>query len=277
MAESKSCCCGSDCMSGGIREAVCIDTNRVYDSCADKDCLADLRVYFTDKAQCVIDRASSVRCRGSSIINAFIDVEDIPFNRGYYSVDITFFFKVYLDAYTTPMNPPCTVEGLCSFSKKCILFGSEGNVRVFSSEYAPDEADDQSYPTTTNPRAKVQVVDPICLDAKLCKPCDCCECDGCTVPRCVRRAFDGEFNVESAEKAVRVTLGLFTIVQLERDVQMLIPAYDFCIPEKECTCETDDPCDSFKKVRFPVNEFFPPNSTAIKKESRRKSDCGCSK
>lgn len=38
MAESKSCCCGSDCMSGGIREAVCIDTNRVYDSCAEQDC-----------------------------------------------------------------------------------------------------------------------------------------------------------------------------------------------------------------------------------------------
>lgn len=273
MADNKSCCCGD--VSGGIREAVCIDTNRVYDSCADKDCLADLRVYFTDKAQCIIDKATSVRCRRSKIINTFIDVEDVPFNRGYYSVDITFFFKVYLDAYTTPMNPPTTVEGLSSFSKKCILFGSEGNVRVFSSEYAPDETDDQAYPTTTNPRAKVQVVDPICLDAKLCRPCDCSDCDNhCTVPRCVRRAFDGEFNIESAEKAVRVTLGLFTIVQLERDVQMLIPAYDFCIPEKECCYETDDPCDAFKKVRFPVNEFFPPNSSKIHKETKS-NNCGC--
>ena len=31
-----------------IKEAICIDTNRVYDSCADKDCLTDLRVYLTD-------------------------------------------------------------------------------------------------------------------------------------------------------------------------------------------------------------------------------------
>ena len=37
MAETKSCC--NDKVSGKIREAVCIDTNRVYDSCADKDCL----------------------------------------------------------------------------------------------------------------------------------------------------------------------------------------------------------------------------------------------
>ena len=162
MADNRSCCNTADVVSGGIREAVCIDTNRVYDSCADKDCLADMRVYFTDRAQCIIDNATSVRCRSCKIINCFIDVEAVPFNRGYYSVDITFFFKVYLDAYTTPMNPPCTVEGLTSFSKKCILFGSEGNVRIFSSEYSSDEADEQFLPTSTNPRAKVQCVDPIC-------------------------------------------------------------------------------------------------------------------
>lgn len=34
MADNRSCC-NSDVVSGGIREAVCIDTNRVYDSCAE--------------------------------------------------------------------------------------------------------------------------------------------------------------------------------------------------------------------------------------------------
>lgn len=111
MADNRSCCNTADVVSGGIREAVCIDTNRVYDSCADKDCLADMRVYFTDRAQCIIDNATSVRCRSCKIINCFIDVEAVPFNRGYYSVDITFFFKVYLDAYTTPMNPPLHRRG----------------------------------------------------------------------------------------------------------------------------------------------------------------------
>ena len=37
-----------------IKEAVCIDTARVYDSCADKDCLADVRVYFTEEVQNII-------------------------------------------------------------------------------------------------------------------------------------------------------------------------------------------------------------------------------
>ena len=31
---------------GCFKEAVCIDASRVYDSCGDKDCLEDLRVYF---------------------------------------------------------------------------------------------------------------------------------------------------------------------------------------------------------------------------------------
>ena len=31
---------------GNIKEAVCIDGLRIYDSCSDKDCLEDLRVYF---------------------------------------------------------------------------------------------------------------------------------------------------------------------------------------------------------------------------------------
>ena len=46
-----------------IKEAICIDTNRVYDSCADKECLKDLRVYLTDRNQCILDNATSVKCR----------------------------------------------------------------------------------------------------------------------------------------------------------------------------------------------------------------------
>lgn len=249
-----------DAANGRIKEAVCIDTNRIYDSCADKDCLADLRVMFTNTAQSVIDKASSIRCRGCEILNAFIDVDCVPFNRGCYSVDITYFFKIYIDVYTTPVTPAQTVCGLASFSKKCILYGSEGNVRVFTSDFSPDEFDAHSRSSSTAPRAKVQAVDPICLEAKLCRPVDCC-CTCCDngIPNCIACCFDGDFCQPSNEIAVKVTLGLFSIVQLERDVQMLIPAYDFCVPNKECCFDTEDPCDAFKRINFPVNEFFPPN------------------
>ena len=46
-----------------INEAICIDTARVYDSCADKDCLSDLRVYFTDTAENIISLFSKASAK----------------------------------------------------------------------------------------------------------------------------------------------------------------------------------------------------------------------
>lgn len=262
-----------------INEAVCIDTARVYDSCADKDCIANLRVYFNTTDQRTVGAATTIRCRGCEVVNVFSEIEKVPFNTGYYSVDNTFYFRVLLDVYSGPYAQPQTVSGLCVFSKKSILYGSEGSVKVFSSEYEAGAPDTQSPSITTNPRAKIQVATPICLDARFCRLCDCV--DNITdpengIPEQVKRVFGGDFKQENAERAVRVTLGLFTILQLERDVQMLIPAYDFCMPTKECADHTEDPCEAFNRISFPVNEFFPPESFEADSASGL-PDCGCAK
>lgn len=279
MSEPK-CNLAADLTSRRVTDAVCINTSKVYDSCADKDCLADLRVYLTDCAQDAVDSATSIRCRGCEVLNVFTEVEKIPFNRGFYAVDLTFFFKVTLDVYTTPNANPKTVCGLAVFSKKCILFGSEGSVKVFSSEYAQSAVDEQLLPVTTNPRVVVQVADPICLDAKICRPCDChCSLgdDLGGVPNCIRSVFEGQFARPSLEKAVRVTIGVFSIVQLERDVQILIPAYDFCMPTKDCCAESEDPCDAFRRIQFPVDEFFPPSEQLKDNCEDLKQGCKCNK
>ena len=65
-------------------------------------------------------------------------------------------------------------------------------------------------------------------------------------------------------------VGLFTIVQLIRNVQMLIPVYDFCIPEKQCDDSTDQPCDTFRKIKFPTDDFFPPRPCDTDTDC-----CGC--
>ncbi len=69
-------------------------------------------------------------------------------------------------------------------------------------------------------------------------------------------------------------VAVFTIVQLKRTVQMLIPAFDFCVPDKECVTSTDNPCDMFSKVDFPVEQFFPPNLADIDPDSLE-TGCGC--
>lgn len=86
-------------------------------------------------------------------------------------------------------------------------------------------------------------MDPICLGAKLCDKGDCCsasdEIDLGNIPDCVRRVFDDRFiGQNEGGRGILVSLGLFTIVKLERNVQLLIPAFDFCIPEKECVAST---------------------------------------
>ncbi len=240
--------------STAFKEAVCIDAGRVYDSCSDKDCLEDLQVYFTEQEQAKIDRALTVKAKSVEVLNVFLDVEPIPFNRGFYAVDMTFYFNVTLSAYYTPVSTADTVNGLAFFSKKVILYGSEGNVKVFSSEMVPSAANTIS----DNPRAVVQVVSPIVLNSRFADSCDC-ECYPAEIsfPEAVSQYYNGNFVVPSTRR-VLLTLGLFTIVQLERRVQMLIPAYDFCIPGKECITSTDDPCEVFKHIKFPTNEFFPP-------------------
>ncbi len=284
MADNNKNCCSPELHH--IKEAICIDTNRVYDSCADKDCLTDLRVYLTDRGQCILENSTSVKCRVAEIINCLVEVEKVPFNKGFYSVDLTFFVKVSLDAYSCPTAQPCLIDGLVTFSKKCILYGSDGNVKIFSSNYVENGFDDQNCVKNSNPKAKVQTVEPICLDAQICNICDCCNtlgscCDD-GVPAYICRQFEGSFtNNQCCEKAIKVTLGIFTIVQLERDVQMLIPAYDFCVPTKECCCETEEPCDIFRKISFPVDEFFPPNQRDLEYQASRdinfNGSCGCSK
>ena len=70
-------------------------------------------------------------------------------------------------------------------------------------------------------------------------------------------------------KKLFVTLGQFSIIKLERDIQLLMPAYDICMPEKDCSGSggSDDPCDLFQKFKFPVDEFFPPKYSDYIKEN----------
>lgn len=54
----------ADCrntMSDRGRENYGLDVNRILDSCRDKDCYADTRVYLTDCGQDIIERSTSIR------------------------------------------------------------------------------------------------------------------------------------------------------------------------------------------------------------------------
>lgn len=255
-----------------FKEAVCIDAGRVYDSCCDRDCLEDLRCCFTEKDQAIICSAKNIRVKSAEVLDVNIDVEPVNFNRGFYSCDLTFYFLITFDVFTGGSCPD-EVRGIATHSKKVILYGSEGNVRIFSNADTRVGCRDKQAKRTTNmPKCVVQSVDPIVLSSRICDVRDCFSAR--CIPHYISEIVGGNVITELSPgtPTVYVTLGLFTVVQLIRNVQMLVPVYDFCIPEKQCNDSTDQPCDVFKKIKFPTDDFFPPRPYGIDGDG---SNCGC--
>ena len=52
---------GPVCDLNNVREAVCVHTRKIFDSCRDKDCVEDLRFYPTASAQEVLSACQMVR------------------------------------------------------------------------------------------------------------------------------------------------------------------------------------------------------------------------
>ena len=234
-----------------ITEAVCIHTRKIYDSCRDRDCAEDLRVYATEESQTYIESAFSVRPGAASLLYADVNVDEISFNRGHYTVDVTYFYEVT----GTTFPGENRVRGLCVFNKRVMLFGSEGTARVFSS-------DGTSMDSAEQPVAVVECVDPIILSMRLADASVTgMNADIREIPQNILDHFGGELVVEDGVRQLLATLGQFSLIRLERDSQLVVPVYDYCLPDKECPSSSeDDPCTLFSRIDFPLDEFFPPDS-----------------
>ena len=239
--------------SARIHEAVCIRTRKIFDSCKDKDCIEDLRVYPTVSSQSYIENAFSVRPKSAQLLYTNVNVEPLSFNRGHYTVDVTYYYKI--TGETSPGNSP--ISGLAIFDKRVMLFGSEGCVKSFSSDSTGIPAN------SCSPIGVVEAVDPLALSLKVAES-ECypqCDPEQRVIPDEILSQFSEPLVLTDTAKRLYVTLGQFSIIRLERDTQLLIPAYDYCMPDKECEgCGPgDDPCTLFSRIQFPVDEFFPPD------------------
>ena len=96
-----------------------------------------------------------------------------------------------------------------------------------------------------------EAVDPIILNMELvdvcqCRPGDCAPTES---PQAILDCFGDSLTQGGDVHRLYVTLGQFSIIRLERDTQLLMPVYDYCMPEKECDCGSDcsqeDPCEVF--------------------------------
>ena len=260
--------------SGANDKSTCVDVNKIYDSAKDKECIEDLRVYLGPEAQEIIDNASNLRSKCAEVLWASINVSDVAFNKGYYSISIRYYFRLCFEACV--MGRSREFCGIAVYDKQSIMFGGDGNVSVFTSDTVnndvcaslPPEAFTQNVANT--PKVQLEVASPIVLSVKLadrnwhCGQCCCpidqipenlCQCCGCTpMPN------------DLGAKCLYVTLGLFSLIKIERPVSLLINSAEYCIPNRESKVLSDttsDPCEIFRNMAFPTCDFYPASAGAL--------------
>ena len=93
------CCQGSvSCSCEDLQEALSIHTRKITDSCRDKDCIEDLRVYLTAGSQALLEKSSGAKVRCAELMYTYVDVDPVAFDRNHYCIDATFYYRIIADA-----------------------------------------------------------------------------------------------------------------------------------------------------------------------------------
>ncbi len=243
------------------QDTMSIHTRKITDSCRDKDCIEDLRVYLTNSSQCQLDNVASARVRSAELLYAAIEVEPVAFDRKHYCIDVTFFYRIVADA-VVGVARPVTLYGLSVFSKRAVLCGEDSCAHIFTGNTRLGGIDGSAVRTANRPTAVVEVLDPMVLSSRLREVCDCPGGDTppVQIPAGIREIFGEELVTGGDRRRLFVTLGQFSIIRLERDAQLVVPVIDYSIPTKEC-CDNpgcgEDPCEMFSRIPFPTRQFSP--------------------
>ena len=270
---SEQCQDSVRCSPEDLRQALSIHTRKITDSCRDKDCIEDLRVYLTRGSQALLDSAAGAKVRCADLLYTYIDVEPVAFDRNHYCIDVTFYYRILADA-TVGCARPAALYGLAVFSKRAVLCGEDSHAHIYTSDARINCPDGLSRYSANNPTAVVEVLDPMVLSSKVKEICDCNkENTVVQIPENICKLFDDELVLSGESRRLYVTLGQFSIIRLERDAQLVVPVLDYSIPTKEC-CDTpgcaEDPCEMFSRIPFPAAQFAPRNCD---KKTNCDSDC----
>ena len=267
------------CGPGVGKETVCIEANRILDSCRDRDCYENVRVFLTECGREIIAHTSAVRVKSAYIKQANISLDPVQFNRGFYSVNIRFYIKLTFEACVGNGRSQ-EFDGIAVLEKRVILYGGECNANVFRSN--GDFADFCAYPEPCKkevsvPTAVVETVEPIVLGVNILENVNecCCCCCACDIPESVTVTLGGNLPYDDHDgRFLAVSIGIFSIVRIVRPAQYVINASEYVIPDKECISPSDDdPCAVFRSMAFPVSEFG--CSLGHPHHEKGSGKCGC--
>ena len=155
---SEYCLDALRCDPADLRQAMSIHTRKITDSCRDKDCIEDLRVYLTTPSQAILNNATGAKVRSAELLYAAIEVEPVSFDGHHYCIDITFYYRILADA--TSGSCRCTpISGLAIFSKRAVLCGEDSSAHIFHSDTRIGACDGYAQVQTNLPSAVVEVTD----------------------------------------------------------------------------------------------------------------------
>lgn len=264
---------------------VCIDTRRVLDSCRDRDCFEETRVYLTAEGEEALANSTNVRTRSARLLWAYVGVEEVPFNCGFYQITVRYYIEVEFES-CLGVGRSTTFRGLTALEKNVILYGGEGRAISFTSTAGGGYCSvcDMDNMTTNDPIAVVETVEPIVLGTKVvdCNcPCACNCSDFIDIPTGVSECFGADIVTTCTTAKILVSFGIFSVVRMERPAQLLVNATDYSVPDKECNPATnnDNPCALFKTIAFPTNQFRGTSVCAAENntQTRNNGPCGCNK
>lgn len=271
------------CNTGnGSPGTICIDTKRVLDCCRDRDCFEDVRVYLTSFGEEIVANATNIRTKCAKLLWAFVGVDSVPFNRGFYQVTVRYYIKLDFEA-CMGIGKSQMFSGIAVVEKDVILYGGEGRVVSYTSNPECSYCDMCNCGTSTvnDPIAVVETVEPIVLGTKIMDcSCNCpCSCECCEIPEKICGCIDGEIivNQNNDTPHLYVSIGIFSVIRIEREAQILVQATDYSVPDKECVSASNDndPCSLFNSMPFPVNQFKTTMVPCVDIIEQRNGNCGC--
>ena len=254
-------CCQESvrCSAEDLRQAFSIHTKKITDSCRDKDCIEDLRVYLTQSGQQALNSCVGAKVRCADLLYTYVDVEPVAFDRNHYCVEATFYYRILADALVGT-GRPVALQGLAVFSKRAVLCGEDSCAHIFTSRTRLGGPDGLTHASTNHPTAVVEVLDPMVLGSRIRENCGSKEHCVPQIPEGICGMFQENLCCGQENRQLLVTLGQFSILRLERDAQLVVPVLDYSIPSKEC-CDNpgcaEDPCEMFSRIPFPEAQFTP--------------------
>jgi len=237
-----------------------IIAHKIYDSCRQQDCLTVNEIGPARAAECVYIDSNEVK-EGEIIVPpreaAAVTIENLklkkiiivdkkanPFKNGFWDISIKYVFEYVLIFREANGDIIVSVKANSIFNKNVTLFGSVGSDLVMGTDLFKHMGDSTAF--NAEPFIWIEGK-AVALAAEI---------------RYGHRPKGEPDAIGSAShhrpRDVAVTIGLFTIIQLFRIVNLKVESRGFSIPRECEVVDPTNPCEFFDALDFPMDIFAPP-------------------